>query len=32
MQGLAFRDAASRIASVDSLKMFMQEIQHSGVN
>jgi hypothetical protein len=27
MQGLAFRDAAARIASVDTLKMFMKDIQ-----
>lgn len=32
MQGLAFRDAAARIASVDSLKLFMQDMQRSGVN
>jgi len=32
MQGLAFRDAAARIASIDSLKTFMQDIQRQGVN
>jgi hypothetical protein len=28
LQGLAFRDAAAKVASVDTLKMFMQEMQN----
>ena len=27
LQGVAFRDTAAKVASVDTLKMFMQEVQ-----